>query len=410
MDPLEPAGTVARPLAGIRVLALEQLGAGPWATSHLAELGADIVKVESPSGGGDSGRYVPPFQDGEHSLFFETLNAGKRSISLDLRHPRGREVLEALVARSDAVFSNLRGDQPARLGLRYADLEAVNPRVVCVSLTGYGTTGPRAAEGAYDYVVQGYAGWMTMTGEPGAPPTRTGLSLVDLSAGFAAATALLSGLLAAGRTGRGGDYDVALLDTALALEIYAATWHLSRGWLPERTRNSAHPSMVPFQNFPTADGWIVVCVAKESLFGRLCDALGVPVLVADERFATFAARRRHRDEVLDILERRFAADTTEHWLGELRAGGIPCGPVNDLAAAFEDPQVKARSVVVETEHPVLGTVRRVRTPVREVGAEPLAARGPFRGEHTRAVLGEAGFDEAAVDALAATGAFGDVPA
>jgi hypothetical protein len=217
---------------------------------------------------------------------------------------------------------------------------------------------------------------MTMTGEPGAPPTRTGLSLVDLSAGFAASTAVLAGLLAAERTGRGGDYDVSLLDTALALEIYAATWHLSHGWLPERTRNSAHPSMVPFQNFPTADGWIVVCVAKESLFGRLCDALALPELVRDERFATFAARREHRDEVLEVLEQRFLADTTEHWLGVLRSAGIPCGPVNDLARAFEDPQVKARAVVVETDHPVLGTVRRVRTPVRQVDASrsPRAAR------------------------------------
>ncbi len=397
------------PLSGIRVLALEQYGAGPWATSHLAELGADVVKIESPRGGGDSGRYVPPFQEDEHSLFFETLNAGKRSVSLDLRHARGREVLEALVARSDALFSNLRGDQPARLRLRFADLEAVNPRLVCVSLTGYGTTGPRAAEGAYDYVIQGYAGWMGMTGEPGAPPTRTGLSLVDLSAGFAATTALLSGLLAAERTGRGGDYDVSLLDTALALEIYAATWHLSRGWHPERTRNSAHPSMVPFQNFPTADGWIVVCVAKESLFRRLCDALDLPELPVDERFATFAARREHRDEVLSILEARFLMQATEHWLEALRTVGVPCGPVNDLAAAFEDAQVRAREVVIESEHPVLGTVRRVRTPVRHVGTAPLTTRGPFRGEHTRDLLGEAGWDDAAIDALAAEGAFGDVP-
>ena len=204
------------PLADVRVLAVEQFGAGPWATLQLADLGADVIKLEDPTVGGDVGRYVPPFQDGEDSLFFETFNRNKRSISLDLRHDRGREVLLDLVGAADVVFSNLRGDQPRRLGLMYDQLRAANPRVVCCSLSGFGMTGPRAAEGGYDYVMQGLAGWMSLTGEPDGPPTKSGLSLVDLSGGYVAAIAILAGLWRARRDGVGCDCDISLFETALA--------------------------------------------------------------------------------------------------------------------------------------------------------------------------------------------------
>src|SRR3954470_22368253 len=269
------------PLADVKVLAIEQFGAGPWATLQLADLGADVIKVEDPAAGGDVGRYVPPFQEGEDSLFFETFNRNKRSIALDLRHERGGEVLLDLAAAVDVVFSNLRGDQPRRLGLMYDQLAERNPQIVCCSLSGFGMTGPRAAEGGYDYMMQGLAGWQSLTGEPEGPPTKSGLSLVDLSGGYASAIAVLAGLWRARRDGVGCDCDVSLLDTALHELVYVGTWAASRGYVPPRRHNSAHPSVVPFQNFETADGWIVVAGPKQKFWERLCEVLGRPDLAED---------------------------------------------------------------------------------------------------------------------------------
>jgi crotonobetainyl-CoA:carnitine CoA-transferase CaiB-like acyl-CoA transferase len=211
-------------LSDVRIVSVEQYGAGPWGTMQLADLGAEVIKIEDPSVGGDVSRYVPPFQEGEDALFFEAFNRGKKSVSLDLRAPDARAVLEDLVRASDAVFSNLRGDQPDRLRLRYDDLREVNPRVVCCSLSGFGTTGPRAREGAYDYTLQGLAGWQAITGEPDGPPVKSGLSLVDFCGGYAAAVALLAGVSSARRTGEGCDLDLSLFEVALAQLNYLGTW------------------------------------------------------------------------------------------------------------------------------------------------------------------------------------------
>ncbi len=238
------------PLADVRILAVEQFGAGPWGTLQLADLGAEVIKIEDPAAGGDVGRYVPPFQEGEHSLFFETFNRNKKSLSLDLRHADARGVLEDLVRVSDVVYSNLRGDQPKRLRLTYDDLKTVNPRIVCCSLSGFGMTGPRASEGGYDYMMQGLAGWMSLTGDPDGPPTKSGLSLVDLSGGYASAIAVLAGLWRARRDGVGCDCDVSLFETALHELMYVGTWAASRGYTPPRRRNSAHPSIVPVPGLP----------------------------------------------------------------------------------------------------------------------------------------------------------------
>jgi crotonobetainyl-CoA:carnitine CoA-transferase CaiB-like acyl-CoA transferase len=233
-----------KPLEDVRIVSLEQYGAGPFGSLHLADLGAEVIKVEDPRVGGDVGRYVPPYAEGEDSLFFETFNRGKKSISLDLSTPEGREVFEDLVRVSDAVYSNLRGDVPAKMRIRYDDLKQVNPRIVCCSLTGFGMTGPRSDQPGYDYVLQGLAGWMNLTGEPDGPPTKSGLSLVDYSGGFVAAIALLAGLHAARRDGVGMDCDVSLYDTAIGLLTYPATWHLSAGYTPTRTPEQlAHPSL-----------------------------------------------------------------------------------------------------------------------------------------------------------------------
>ena len=397
------------PLADVRVLAVEQFGAGPWATLQLADLGADVIKLEDPASGGDVGRYVPPFQEGEDSLFFETFNRNKRSISLDLRHPGGRQVLTDLVGAVDVVFSNLRGDQPARLGLTYEQLREFNPRIVCCSLSGFGMTGARAREGGYDYVMQGLAGWMNLTGDPAGPPTKSGLSLVDLSGGYVAAIAIMAGLMRARRDGVGCDCDISLFETALAELCYVGTWAASRdGYAPPRRANSAHPSIVPFQNFATADGWVVVACPKEKFWVRLCEVLGLPELAADPRFHDFASRDANRDELLPLLDEAFARRSTDEWLDALGEVGIPTGPVNTVGEALRDRQVLARQGIVELEHPRLGTVREVATPLR-VGPEPNPARpAPTRGEHTETILRDlCGYDSDRTAALRKEGLFGD---
>jgi len=398
---------VSLPLADIRVLSVEQFGAGPWATLQLADLGADVIKIEDPSSGGDVGRYVPPFAEVEDSLFFETFNRGKRSISLDLRNPQGRAVFEDLVRSADAVYSNLRGDLPARLRLRYADLCALNPRIVCCSLSGFGMTGPRSAEGGYDYVMQGLAGWMSLTGEPDGPPVKSGLSLVDLSGGYVSAIALMAGLWRARRDGVGCDCDIALFDTALAELMYVGTWAATAGYEPLRHRNSAHPSIVPFQNFETTDGWIVIACPKEKFWHALCTVLDRPDLATDERFSEFSGRDRNREALLTELEAAFAARTTGSWLEALAAAGVPSAPVNDVATALADPQAVARGAIVEADHERFGTVRTMASPLRVGDERRPVERAPRRGEHTVDVLAElCGYDAAEVESLAAAGAFG----
>jgi crotonobetainyl-CoA:carnitine CoA-transferase CaiB-like acyl-CoA transferase len=383
------------PLAGVRVLSFEQFGAGPWATLQLADLGADVIKVEDPAHGGDVGRTVPPFRAGDTSLFFEAFNRGKRSITLDLRQEEGRAVLHDLVGEIDVVFSNLRGDQPARLGLRYEDLCEHNPRIVCCSLSGFGTTGPRAAQGTYDYVVQGLAGWMGLTGEPDAPPTKTGLSLVDFSGGYVATMAMLAAVLQAQRTGRGCDCDISLFETALSLTTYVGTWAASREeYEPTRTRHSAHPSIVPFQAIPAADGWLVVACAKQKFWEALCGAIGRADLLDDPRFTGFAERHEHREVLLAELYETFSERRVAEWVTLLEAVGVPCGPVNDVRGGLSDPQAVAREVVQTIEHPDLGQVSHIASPLRlSTGVRPpQPAPGP--GEHTAEVLRElAGYDD-----------------
>ena len=394
------------PLADVRVIALEQFGAGPWGTLQLADLGAEVIKIEDPTTNGDVARYVPPFAEGEDSLYFEAFNRNKKSISLDLRRDGAREVFHDLVRGSDVVYSNLRGDQPRKLGLTYEQLRGVNPRIVCCSLSGFGMTGPRAAEGGYDYMMQALAGWQSLTGDPAGPPTKSGPSLVDYSGGYVSAIAVLAGLWRARRDGVGGDCDVSLFESALHLLTYVGVWAASRGYVPPRRPNSGHPSIVPFQNFATADGWIVVACPKEKFWVALCGALGRPELATDERFADFAARDRNRDELLPILDGLFGERTSAEWLDALAAAGVPNARVNDVEAALEEPQALARGAVVEVEHPSLGTVRHVASPLRLGDAAPLR-RGPFRGEHTEEVLAEVcGYSRERIDELAAAGVFG----
>jgi crotonobetainyl-CoA:carnitine CoA-transferase CaiB-like acyl-CoA transferase len=401
-------GTAPRaPLADLRVLAVEQFGAGPWGSVQLADLGATVIKVEDPASGGDVGRYVPPYQRGEDSLFFETFNRGKRSVSIDLRTPAGRAVFEDLVRQVDAVTCNLRGDQPARLGLTYEALRHCNPTVVCASLSGFGMTGPRAAKPAYDYVLQAIAGWMQLTGEPDGPPTKSGLSLVDFAAGYAQALALLGAVWRARRDGVGGDCDVSLHEVALSLLAYVGTWAATEGHEVPRRGESAHPSIVPFQAFRCADGWITVAAAKQTFWERTCHAMDLDELLDDPRFADFAGRDEHREALLSTLRARFLEASAETWVQRLDAAGVPVGRVNDVTAALDDEQVKARDVVVGYDHPRLGPVRQVRSPLRISGHEQPMVPAPARGADAAELLRElCGYSDADVRRAQADGAFG----
>lgn len=395
------------PLGDIRVVAIEQYGAGPFGTLHLADLGAEVIKVEDPRTGGDVGRYVPPFAEGEDSLFFQAFNRGKRSVSLDLSTEAGYEVLLDLVRTADAVYSNLRGDLPERLRITYDHLSEVNPQVVCVSLSGFGMTGPRQADPAYDYILQGLAGWMSLTGSPDGPPTKSGLSLVDYLGGVVAGFSLVAAVHAARRDGVGGDCDVSLYDVAMSMLTYPAAWLANEDYQVERTESSAHPSLVPFQNFQTADGWIVVGCAKEKFWQRLTGAIGMPELATEDVYRDFAARRENREPLLATLREVFSSATTEEWLTRLGEAGVPCGPVNDLREALQDPQAKAREVMVAVEHPRRGQTLLPATAVRVGDQRPVVAPAPERNADADAVLGDLlGYDAERRAELQAAGAFG----
>lgn len=400
-----------RPLQDVRIISLEQYGAGPFGSLHLADLGAEVIKIEEPRSGGDVGRYVPPYAEGEDSLFFEAFNRNKRSMSLDLSTTGGREVFEDLVRGADAVYSNLRGDVPQKIGITYDALRQLNPKIVCCSLTGFGMTGPRAAEPGYDYILQGLAGWMDVTGEPDGPPTKSGLSMVDYSGGFVAAIALLAGLHAARRDGVGMDCDLSLYDTAISLLTYPGVWHLNEDYSPARTRHSAHPSLVPFQVFETSDGWIVVGCAKEKFWQRLARVVGHPEWAAPgSPYATFSLRRERAGELLPLLEEIFRAHPAEHWLSLLTHAGVPCGPINTVAQALAEPHTAARDLVVETEHPAFGRLRNLASPVRVGERAPAYRRAPRRNEDAGYVLGDLlGYGEAKVAQLRRSGAFGEPP-
>jgi crotonobetainyl-CoA:carnitine CoA-transferase CaiB-like acyl-CoA transferase len=395
------------PLQDVRVLAIEQYGAGPFGSVHLADLGAEIIKIEDPRSGGDVGRHTPPYAEDGDSLFFEVFNRNKRSVVLDLTDEAGRRIFERLVAVSDAVYSNLRGDVPGKMRIRYDDLKHLNPAIVCCSLSGYGMTGPLRDRPGYDYMLQGLAGWMSVTGEPDGPPAKSGLSMVDYSGGLVAVLSMLAGIHAARRDGVGMDCDVSLYDTAMGMLTYLAAWHLNRGFEPRRTHHSAHPSLVPFQNFPTADSWIVIGCAKQKFWQRLVEALGSPEWAASERFATTAARYENAAECVGLLEAELARHTTAEWLARLGAAGVPCAPINTVPQALAEEHTAARRLVVTTEHPRFGAVRQVASAVRAGPPRTEHRRAPLMGEHTATVLGELlGLEQHEIDELARAGAFG----
>ena len=389
------------PLEGVRVLAVEQYGAGPFGTMFLGDQGAEVIKIENPNDGGDMSRDVGPyFFTPEDSEFYHSYNRNKKSLTLDLSGAEGQAVFHDLVRTADAVASNLRGDVPGKLGLTYDHLKAHNPKIVCAHLTAYGRTGPRADWPGFDYLMQAEAGYFSLTGEPGGPPARFGLSVVDQMTGLALAYAVLAGLTGARATGAGRDIDVSLFDIALANTAYPATWYLNEGAVQERLPRSAHPSLTPCQLYKTGDGWIYVMCNKEKFWPALCRALGHGAWAEDPRFARFKDRLRHRSLIEEMLDEALAERTTAEWL-EVFAGAVPAAPINDIKQALDNPFVTDHGRIQTLTLPGYGDFRMVAPPVRCEGDEAPARAAPRLGADTDAILGDMGYDETRIEALRA---------
>ena len=389
------------PLEGLRILALEQYGAGPAGTVYLADLGAEVIKVENLREGGDVGRAVGPhfFGPGD-SQFYQTFNRNKRSIALDLQQPEGRVVLRDLARTAEGVLDNLRGDLPEKLGVTYEALREANPRIVCAHLSAYGRDGSRAAWPGYDYLMQAEAGHMSLTGEPDGPPQRYGLSAVDLMTGLVAAFALLAGITAARATGRGRDVDTSLFDLALFNLNYPGTWYLNAGVVQGREKRSGHPSLVPSQLFRTRDGWIFVMCNKEKFWGLLAAGLGHPEWAADPRYASFEDRLARRDEVAEMIEKQFLLHPTSYWLERL-SGRVPVAPVYDVGQALQNPFVAERGSILDYRYPDGRAARMVASPIRVPDAELPRRAAPALGADTDALLKEIGYDAARIARLRA---------
>ena len=394
--------TPSLPLRGLKLITIEQYGAAPFGTMYLADLGAEVIKIENHHSGGEMGRHVVPYSADGDSLFFQTFSCNKKCLALDLKAKSGQEVLHRLVADADALMNNLRGDLPAKLGLDYAALGAIKPEIVCVHLSAYGRDNARAAWPGLDYVVQAEAGYLSMTGEPDSPPTRMGLSIVDFMAGLTAALALLAGVMGARTTGKGQDYDASLFDVAMANLSYPATWHLNEGFEPRRVRRSGHPSLVPSEMYETTDGWIFIMTNKANFWPRLCMALEKPEWIDDPRMESFQARLDNREEVVRLLEAVFLTRTTDEWLERLH-GQLPCAPVNDVKAALASDFAAAQQSVQSVPHPVRGEVRMVRQPILINGEVAPRRAARALGADTEEILSQAGYSNAEIAALEAEG-------
>ncbi len=379
------------PLQGMRILAIEQYGAGPFSTQHLADLGAEVIKIENPHDGGDVGRAVGPHYFGPgDSHFYQAFNRNKKSIRLDLKQDAGREVLHKLIEHADAVFNNLRGDLPSKLGLTYEALKHIRKDIVCVHLSAYGREGERAAWPGYDYLMQAEAGYLSLTGEPDGPPSRFGLSMIDLMTGTTAALGLVSGVLGARATGVGRDIDTSLFDVAMHNLAYLATWYLNGGHVTGRAPRSGHPSLVPSQLYPTKDGWLFIMCNKEKFWPVLAKELGRPEWAQRPEYSSFKGRLENRDQFNADIESVTLTDTTANWMKKF-AGKVPASPVYDVAQALDNPFVHSRQGVVKTSR-VDGTeVLGVAAPIRCSGDDAPLRAAPAMGADTDALLTAAGF-------------------
>ena len=405
---------MAGPLAGTRVLDLSRVLAGPWAGQNLADLGADVIKVERPKVGDDSRAFGPPWvkdkegRETRDSAYFTSANRGKKSITVNVAKPEGQNLIRALARECDVLIENYKHGDLARYGLGYDDIKGVNPRLIYCSVTGFGQTGPYRERPGYDFMIQGMGGMMSITGEPdGAPgggPQRAGVPIADIITGMYASIAICAALASRAQTGKGQHLDLALLDSQIALLAYQNTNYFSTGKPPKRIGN-LHPNIVPYQPFKSSDGEVIVACGNDNLFRRFCEAAGHPELAKDPLFATNGKRVENRAELTRLIQDIFGRKTTAEWLVLLESAGVPNGPINNIAQVFEEPQVKARGVRIELEHAVAGRLPLVASPMRFSGT-PLeyALPPPLLGEHTDQVLKEfLNLDEAAIARLRADG-------
>jgi len=382
-------------LDGIRVLDITHVMAGPYCAMLMGDLGADVIKVESPSG--DQARHMAG-KVGSDSFGFNSVNRGKRGIIVDLRKPEGQEIIRRLAQTADVLIENNRPGMMAKYGLDYATLSALNPKLIYASISGFGQTGPYASKGGFDLVAQGISGIMSVTGEPGRPPARAGVPVVDLGAGLFALVGILAALHHRGRTGEGQHVDTALLDTGLALSIWETSEYFSGSGIPQRL-GSAHRVIAPYQAIVCADGYITLGVANDRLFLQVSEVLGHPEWATSELYSTNAARLKHRTQLAAEIETITASRARAHWIERFEEMGIPCGPINNYEESLADPQVAARCMVVEVDHPTLGKIKTLGSAIKLSATPTLVERtAPLLGEHTALVLNELGYskDEIAV--------------
>ena len=387
------------PLAGIRVLSFDQYGAGPYCTMIMAEMGADVIKIENPTGG-DFSRDTGPYFLGPHdSLFFQSLNLNKRSLTLELKTPKGREVLHKLVAGADCLVGNMRGNQPAKLGLDYAALKTINPKIVCGHISAYGRDTSRADWPGYDFLMQAEAGFMSMTGEPDGPPVRLGVSMVDFMTGTMMAYAVTAAVLACKTTeSPGRDVDLSLMDLALHQLTYPGMWYLNEGLVTSQVPRGAHASVTPSQLQKTKDGWLFVMAQNPKFWDLMLDGLGRKDLGADSRFVDMAARLVNRAALTKILDDAFSAKTTNEWI-DLFKGKLPVGPVYGIDQALDNPFLDETRLIQRVPHPDRPDMRALANPVKLDGERMKGRHAPKLGQDTEAVLREVGYNAAEIQML-----------
>jgi len=401
-------------LSHLRVLDLSRVLAGPWSGQILADLGADVIKVERPGNGDDTRSWGPPFlrdargENTSEAAYYLSANRNKRSVTIDFTQPEGQRLVRELAEKSDIVIENFKVGGLAAYGLDYQSLKALNPKLIYCSITGFGQTGPYAKRAGYDFMIQGLGGLMSLTGRPegeeGAGPVKVGVALTDILTGLYSTVAILAALAHRDQTGIGQHVDMALLDVQVACLANQAMNYLTTGTPPRRLGN-AHPNIVPYQDFPTADGDFILTVGNDGQFRKFAEVAGQPQWADDPRFATNKLRVANRGELIPLIRQATVFKTTAEWVSQLETAGVPCGPINDLAQMFQDPQVVARGLAVTIPHPLAGIVPQVASPIR-LSETPVEYRRapPLLGEHTEAVLSEVlGLDADAVHRLRSAG-------
>jgi formyl-CoA transferase len=385
-------------LGHIRVLDLTRVLAGPWCSQNLADLGADVIKIERPGAGDDTRAWGPPYlkdengQDTSEAAYYLSANRGKRSVTLDIACPEGQEIVRELVKQSDVVLENYKVGQLKKYGLDYDSLRAIKPDLVYCSITGFGQDGPYAQRPGYDFIVQGMGGFMSITGErddlPGGGPQKAGVAIADLMTGMYSTIAVMAALTHRDRTGEGQYIDMALLDVQVAMLANMGTNYLTSGKSPKRWGN-AHQNIVPYQTFATSDGHIIVAVGNDGQYRKFCEVGGRPELASDERFVTNPLRVKNRDILVPILAGMVKMKTKQQWIEQLEAAGVPCGPINNLDEVFANPQVEARSMQIDMPHPSGATAKLVGSPMKLSATPPqYDMPPPLLGQHTDDVLQE----------------------